>query len=90
MIVVRYADDLGVGFEHEADARRFLDMMRARLEAFALTLHSKKTRLIEFGRRAAADASADPPTGGMAAGGGQRVVQLPRGADQHPLSPDLR
>jgi RNA-directed DNA polymerase len=53
MIVVRYADDIVVGFEHEADARRFLDMMRARLEAFALTLHPEKTRLIEFGRRAA-------------------------------------
>ena len=53
-IVVRYADDIVVGFEHEADARRFLDMMRARLEAFALTLHLKKTRLNEFGRRAAA------------------------------------
>ena len=53
MIVVRYADDIVVGFEHEADARRFLDMMRARLEEFALTLHSEKTRLIEFGRHAA-------------------------------------
>jgi len=54
MIVVRYADDVVVGFEHEADARRFLDMMRARLEEFALTLHPEKTRLIEFGRHAAA------------------------------------
>lgn len=53
MIVVRYADDIVVGFEHEADARRFLDMMRARLEEFALTLHPEKTRLIEFGRHAA-------------------------------------
>ena len=53
MIVVRYADDIVVGFEHEADASRFLDMMRARLEEFALTLHPEKTRLIEFGRRAA-------------------------------------
>jgi RNA-directed DNA polymerase len=53
MIVVRYADDIVVGFEHETDARRFLDMMRARLEEFALTLHPEKTRLIEFGRRAA-------------------------------------
>jgi RNA-directed DNA polymerase len=53
MIVVRYADDIVVGFEREADARRFLDMMRARLEEFALTLHPEKTRLIEFGRRAA-------------------------------------
>jgi RNA-directed DNA polymerase len=54
MIVVRYADDVVVGFEREADARRFLDMMRARLEEFALTLHPDKTRLIEFGRHAAA------------------------------------
>jgi RNA-directed DNA polymerase len=53
MIVVRYADDIVVGFEHEADAHRFLDMMRARLEEFALTLHPEKTRLSEFGRRAA-------------------------------------
>jgi hypothetical protein len=53
MIVVRYADDIVVGFEHEADAHRFLDMIRARLEEFALTLHPEKTRLIEFGRRAA-------------------------------------
>jgi len=54
MIIVRYADDLVVGFEHEADARRFLDAMRVRLEEFSLSLHPEKTRLIEFGRRAAA------------------------------------
>jgi RNA-directed DNA polymerase len=53
MIIVRYADDFIVGFEHEADARRFLDEMRERLEKFALTLHPEKTRLIEFGRYAA-------------------------------------
>src|ERR1017187_2666817 len=54
MIIVRYADDIVVGFEHEADARRFLDAMRTRLEGFALTLHPEKTRLIEFGRHAVA------------------------------------
>jgi len=53
MIIVRYADDTVVGFEHEADAHRFLDAMRERLEEFALTLHPEKTRLIEFGRHAA-------------------------------------
>ena len=58
MIIVRYADDLVFGFEHEADARRFLDAMRARLEAFALALHPDKTRIIEFGRHAAADRAA--------------------------------
>ncbi len=55
MIVVRYADDLVVGFEHEADAGRFLDAMRARFAEFALSLHPDKTRLIEFGRHATAN-----------------------------------
>ena len=55
MIIVRYADDLVVGFENEADASRFLDAMRARFEAFALSLHPDKTRLIEFGRHATAN-----------------------------------
>ena len=55
MIIVRYADDVVVGFEREDDARRFLDAMRARLEEFMLSLHPDKTRLIEFGRFAAAD-----------------------------------
>src|SRR5215475_13011879 len=53
MIVVRYADDQVAGFEHEEDARRFLDAMRTRFETFALALHPEKTRLIEFGRHAA-------------------------------------
>src|SRR5204863_5360337 len=53
MIVVRYADDLVVGFEHEADARRFWDEMRTRFEQFGLELHGEKTRLLEFGRHAA-------------------------------------
>lgn len=55
MIIVRYADDVVVGFEHEDDARHFLDAMRARLEEFELSLHPDKTRLIEFGRHAAAN-----------------------------------
>jgi RNA-directed DNA polymerase len=53
MIIVRYADDFIVGFQHESDALRFLDEMRNRLGEFALSLHSEKTRLIEFGRFAA-------------------------------------
>jgi group II intron reverse transcriptase/maturase len=53
MIFVRYADDFIVGFQHESDARRFLDEMRERLGKFALSLHPEKTRLIEFGRFAA-------------------------------------
>ena len=50
MIMVRYADDLVVGFQHETDARRFWDAMRERLREFSLSLHPDKTRLIEFGR----------------------------------------
>jgi RNA-directed DNA polymerase len=53
MIIVRYADDLVVGFQQEGDARRFLDAMRDRLGEFQLSLHPDKTRLIEFGRFAA-------------------------------------
>ena len=53
MIMVRYADDTVVGFQHEADARRFWDAMRERLQEFSLSLHPDKTRLIEFGRFAA-------------------------------------
>ena len=53
MIIVRYADDFIVGFQHESDAKRFLDALRERLAEFALSLHPEKTRLIEFGRYAA-------------------------------------
>jgi RNA-directed DNA polymerase len=53
MIVVRYADDIVLGFEHEAEARRFQEGMQARLAAFGLALNPDKTRLIEFGRFAA-------------------------------------
>jgi len=55
MILVRYADDIVVGFQYESDARRFWDAMRERLGEFALSLHPDKTRLIEFGRFAAAN-----------------------------------
>ena len=55
MIIVRFADDLIVGFEHENDARRFLEAMRERLRKFSLSLHPDKTRLIEFGRHAASN-----------------------------------
>jgi group II intron reverse transcriptase/maturase len=55
VILVRYADDIVAGFQSEADARRFWEAMRARFEQFALTLHLDKTRLLEFGRFAAAE-----------------------------------
>jgi group II intron reverse transcriptase/maturase len=53
VIVVRYADDAVVGFEQRADAERFLQEWKDRLQKFGLELHPDKTRLIEFGRHAA-------------------------------------
>jgi RNA-directed DNA polymerase len=53
MIMVRYADDTVFGFQHEADAKRFLADMRERSMTFGLSLHPEKTRLIRFGRYAA-------------------------------------
>jgi hypothetical protein len=47
MIVVRYADDTIVGFEHQDDAERFLEDLSARMGEFDLSLHPEKTRLIE-------------------------------------------
>ena len=55
VIIVRFADDYIVGFEHQDDARRFLDELRDRLARFSLELAPGKTRLIEFGRFAARD-----------------------------------
>ena len=46
MIIVRYADDIIVGFQDENEARRFWDAMRGRLEEYSLSLHPDKTRLI--------------------------------------------
>jgi group II intron reverse transcriptase/maturase len=53
VIVVRYADDIVAGFECRADAERFLQLWKDRLQKFGLELHPDKTRLIEFGRHAA-------------------------------------
>ena len=55
VIVVRYADDLVLGFQLKADATRFLQEFKERLAQFSLDLHPDKTRLIEFGRYAARD-----------------------------------
>ena len=55
VVVVRYADDLVVGFQSRADAERFLNEFRERLAKFGLELHPDKTRLLEFGRFAAVD-----------------------------------
>jgi RNA-directed DNA polymerase len=58
MIVVRYADDFIVGFEHRADAERFQAELSERLAKFGLELKAEKTRLVEFGRYAARDRAA--------------------------------
>ncbi|ARS55739.1 group II intron reverse transcriptase/maturase [Ralstonia solanacearum] len=55
VVIVRYADDIVVGTDKAADAKRFMRAMRTRLEQFMLTLHPDKTRMIEFGRFAAAN-----------------------------------
>jgi group II intron reverse transcriptase/maturase len=52
VIIVRFADDYIVGFEHQDDAQRFLADLRRRLAQFSLELAPEKTRLIEFGRYA--------------------------------------
>jgi hypothetical protein len=52
VIVVRFADDFVVGFQHRIEAERFLTELRERFTRFGLELHPEKTRLIEFGRHA--------------------------------------
>jgi len=53
VMIVRFADDFVVGFEHRDDAERFWADLRERLAQFSLELNAEKTRLIEFGRCAA-------------------------------------
>src|SRR5438128_1986993 len=55
VVVVRYADDFVVGFEHREEAERFLEDLRERFARFGLELHPDKTRLIPFGRKAQQD-----------------------------------
>jgi retron-type reverse transcriptase len=50
VVVVRYADDIILGFQHQTEADRFLENFRERLGTFGLELHPDKTRRIEFGR----------------------------------------
>ncbi len=53
IIVVRYADDFIVGFQHKSEAEQFLMDLRERFHKFHLELHPDKTRLLEFGALAA-------------------------------------
>jgi group II intron reverse transcriptase/maturase len=72
MVAVRYADDSVIGFEHPSDAESFLAQLRIRMAAFALDLHPEKTRLIEFGGRAARGRAASSSPGIQGATGSRR------------------
>jgi len=50
VIIVRYADDFVMGFQHRGEAERFLREMKERFALHGLEIHNEKTRLIEFGR----------------------------------------
>jgi group II intron reverse transcriptase/maturase len=49
VIVVRFADDIVVGFNSKADADQFRAELTERMRKFNLELHPEKTRLLEFG-----------------------------------------
>jgi RNA-directed DNA polymerase len=94
VIIVRFADDFIVGFEHRQDAERFRDELGGRFARFGLELHPGKTRLVEFGRRGgparggSSGGGAPPGTGRRGARGnrrrsrswGSRTSARPRGA----------
>jgi RNA-directed DNA polymerase len=63
--VVRYADDVALGFEHEEDARRVMAVLAQRFGRYGLTLHPEKTRLVDFRSPARRGGRGDdePPTG---------------------------
>ena len=50
VVIVRYADDFVLGFQHRHEAESFLKQLRERMAEYELELHPEKTRLIEFGR----------------------------------------
>jgi group II intron reverse transcriptase/maturase len=50
VIIVRYADDFVMGFQHWYEAERFLKELKERFTSYGLEIHNEKTRLIEFGR----------------------------------------
>jgi group II intron reverse transcriptase/maturase len=55
MVVVRYADDFVLGFQHKGEAERYRKDLESRLKEFGLALNPEKTRLIEFGRYASSN-----------------------------------
>jgi group II intron reverse transcriptase/maturase len=61
--LIRYADDFVMGFTHEEDARRVLEVLPKRFGKYGLTVHPTKTRLVPFGRPEAATGRGDPGSG---------------------------
>jgi group II intron reverse transcriptase/maturase len=55
VVIVRFADDIVIGFQHRLEAERFWQDLRERFARFCLELHSEKTRLLEFGGLAASN-----------------------------------
>lgn len=55
VIIVRYADDFVIGFQHRSEAERCVRELSLRMQKFGLVLHPEKTRLLEFGRFAASN-----------------------------------
>ena len=48
--LLRFADDFVIGCEHEAEARKILDVLPKRFGRYGLTIHPTKTTLIAFGQ----------------------------------------
>jgi RNA-directed DNA polymerase len=61
--LIRYADDLVMGFACEDDARRVLEVLPKRFGKYGLTLHPTKTRLVPFGRPSGPRTEADSGQG---------------------------
>ena len=86
-IIVRYADDVVVGFHHKRDAERFLHALGERLGQFDLALHPAKTRLIEFGRFAEVDRRAQGARRRSTSWASRPIARRPEagGSDASPL-----
>jgi RNA-directed DNA polymerase len=55
VIIVRFADDIVVGFQEKSDAKQLWAELTERMRKFDLELHPEKTRLLEFGPFAVAN-----------------------------------
>lgn len=60
--MIRYADDLVIGFRNRDEAEDVLGMMRNRLAEYGLTLHPDKTRIVRFGRPGSHEPKAETET----------------------------